>query len=157
MQNNPAKHPADSVTECSHILLYPHLNGQQRLFGGQLMEWIDICAAITARRHSGRNVTTRSVDTLTFHAPAYANDTIVLIGTVTFVGGTSMEVRVDTYVESLGRERTHINRAYLVMVAIDEEGKPCRVPGLSPQSEYEHAEWQAGKQRYMARKQGAGR
>ncbi|MBQ4084988.1 MAG: acyl-CoA thioesterase [Clostridia bacterium] len=153
MHSEFSKRPAESVTECSHILLYPHLNGQQRLFGGQLMEWIDVCAAITARRHSGRNVTTMSVDTLTFHAPAFANDTIVLIGTVTFVGGTSMEVRVDTYVESLGMDRTHINRAYLVMVAIDERGKPCRVPGLLPETDEEKQAWQEGEQRYLARKQ----
>lgn len=156
MQSEPCKRPADSVTECSHILFYPHLNGQQRLFGGQLMEWIDICAAITARRHSGHEVTTLSVDTLTFHAPAFCNQTIVLVGTVTFVGGTSMEVRVDTYVESLGRERSHINSAYLIMVAIDDDGRPCRVPGLEPETEAEKAEWEAGRQRYIARKQKRG-
>ena len=152
MQTQTSKHPAQSQTECSHILLYPHLNGQQRLFGGQLMEWIDVCAAITARRHSGCNVTTLSVDTLTFHAPAYANETIVLIGKVTFVGGTSMEVRVDTYVETLSGERSRINTAYLVMVAIGEDGKPCRVPGLSPETDEEKAEWAAGHQRYFERK-----
>ena len=153
MQTFPSKHPADSITECSHILFYRDLNGQRRLFGGQLMEWIDVCAAITARRHSGHEVTTLSVDTLTFHAPAFLNQTIVLIGRVTFVGGTSMEVQVDTYVETLGRERSHINTARLVMVAIDDDGKPCRVPGLEPETDAEKADWEAGRERYLRRKQ----
>lgn len=153
MQTIPSKHPADSITECSHILFYRDLNGQRRLFGGQLMEWIDVCAAITARRHSGHEVTTLSVDTLTFHAPAFLNQTIVLIGRVTFVGGTSIEVQVDTYVETLGRERSHINTARLVMVAIDDDGKPCRVPGLEPETDTEKADWEAGRERYLRRKQ----
>lgn len=156
MQTIPSKHPADSITECSHILFYRDLNGQRRLFGGQLMEWIDVCAAITARRHSGHEVTTLSVDTLTFHAPAFLNQTIVLIGRVTFVGGTSMEVQVDTYVETLGRERSHINTARLVMVAIDDDGKPCRVPGLEPETDAEKADWEAGRERYLRRKQKRG-
>jgi len=156
MQTIPSKHPADSITECSHILFYRDLNGQRRLFGGQLMEWIDVCAAITARRHSGHEVTTLSVDTLTFHAPAFLNQTIVLIGRVTFVGGTSMEVQVDTYVETLGRERSHINTARLVMVAIDDDGKPCRVPVLEPETDAEKADWEAGRERYIARKQKRG-
>ena len=152
MQTMPVRHPADSRTECSHILFYRELNGQRRLFGGQLMEWIDICAASTARRHSGCEVTTISVDTLTFHAPAFLNQTIVLIGRVTFVGGTSMEVQVDTYVETLGMERSHINTARLVMVAIDDEGRPCRVPSLEPETAQEKADWEAGRERYLARK-----
>lgn len=152
MEAMPGKRPADSQTECSHILLYPHLNGQQRLFGGQLMEWMDICAAITARRHSGKNVTTMSVDTLTFHKPAFANDTLVLIGKVVFVGGTSMRVRVNAYIESLGGERTHINQACFVMVAIDEQGKPTRVPTLEPQTDEEKAEWERAHREYLERK-----
>ena len=58
----------------TQIVLNEHINGAGRLFGGRLMEWIDIVAAVAARRHSGRNVTTASVDTLSFKAPAYLND-----------------------------------------------------------------------------------
>ena len=77
------------------------LNGYNRLFGGRLMQWIDVVAGVVARRHSGCEVTTASVDQLEFQAPAFVNDTIAMEGRITHVGRTSMEVRVDTFVESL--------------------------------------------------------
>ena len=117
------------------------------------MEWIDVVAAVVARRHSGRNVTTASIDNLQFHAPAYVNSTMVLDGRVTYVGRASMEIRVDTYVEKLNGKRTMINRAYLVMVALDDEEKPAEVPGLALCTKEEEEEWEAGRRRYQLRKQ----
>ena len=90
-----------SRTEQIQILMPEHINGAGRLFGGKLVEWIDVVASVVARRHSGCNVITAAIDNLQFKAGAYVNDTLVLIGRVTHVGRTSMEVRVDTYVESL--------------------------------------------------------
>ena len=104
---NP-KRPSESYTEQVQILTQGTLNGFKRLFGGQLMEWIDVVAAVVARRHSGRNVTTVSVDNLQFSAPARANDTVLLTGKITHVGRTSLEVCVKTYVEALDGERTLI-------------------------------------------------
>ncbi|MHB8065230.1 MAG: acyl-CoA thioesterase, partial [Ruminiclostridium sp.] len=49
---------SDSRTEQVQILMPEHINGFNRLFGGRLVEWIDVVAAVVARRHSGRNVTT---------------------------------------------------------------------------------------------------
>ncbi len=95
------KFVADSRTEQVQILMPGQINGQYRLFGGHLMEWIDVVAAVVARRHSGYEVTTACVDNLQFKAPAFVNDTIILVGKMTYVGKTSMEVRVDTYVEAL--------------------------------------------------------
>ena len=72
---------------------------------------------------------------------------IVLIGRVTYVGRTSMEVRVDTYVESIDGIRKPINRAYLTLVAIDADGHPVEVPRLILETEAERAEWEAGIKR----------
>ena len=91
----------ESLTETTKLLQYKYINGQNRLFGGQLMAWIDEVAALTAMRHCGGLVTTCAVDTLRFKYGAYLNEVIVLIGKVTYVGNTSMEVRVDTYVEDI--------------------------------------------------------
>ena len=107
-----------------------NLNGYNRLFGGQLMSWIDEVAAVVARRHSGCNVTTASVDTLVFKKPAHANDTVILNGKITYAGNTSMEVDVKTYVENLTGERILINEAFVTMVAIDENEKPTKIPAL---------------------------
>ena len=146
-----AKFVRDSRVEQVHMLMYEHLNGYGRLFGGQLMEWIDVVAGVVARRHSGCDVTTAAVDRLEFIAPAYIGDTVVLEGNLTCVGRTSMEVRVDTYVEKLSGKKERINRAYLVMVAIDKDGKPTSVPALIPESIEEKAEYEAGQLRRKSR------
>ena len=105
------KRVSESRTEQVQILTQREMNGYGRLFGGQQMAWIDIVAAVTARRHCGRNVTTAAVDSLEFAAPAYANDTLVLVGTVTYTGRTSMEVCVKTYIERLNGKRKLVNKA----------------------------------------------
>lgn len=129
-----------------------YLNGAGRLFGGKLMEWIDELAGLVGIRHAQCDVITASVDNLRFIRGAYLKDLIVLIGRVTFVGKTSMEVRVDTYVESLDGIRRPINRAYLTLVAVDSDGHPTEVPGLLIETEAERAEWEAGIRRREMRK-----
>mgnify|MGYP002282633531 CR=1 FL=1 len=147
------KRVSDSVTDQIQILMPSHINGFNRLFGGKLVEWIDVVAGVVARRHSNCNVTTAQIDSLHFKGPAYTNDTVVLSGRITYVGRTSMEVRVDTFVESLKGERRMINRAYLVMVALDEEERPVAVPRLILETEEDQQEWQAGERRNLLRKQ----
>lgn len=146
------KRVSESRTEQVQILTQGVLNGYGRLFGGKLMEWIDIVAAVTARRHCGRNVTTAAVDSLEFAAPAYANDTIVLVGTVTYTGRTSMEICVKTYIEKLNCERKLINKAYVIMVALDENEKPAEVPALICETEEQERELLEGKYRSEMRR-----
>ena len=149
----PIKTVSDSRTEQIHILMPAHINGYKRLFGGKLVEWIDVVAAVVARRHSGRNVTTASIDNLVFAEAAYVNSTILLVGEMTYVGHTSMEVRVDTFVEELDGSRKRINRAYLVLVALSEDDRPVPVPGLILEGDQEKTEWEAGVRRHELRRQ----
>ena len=155
MSGRKAKKVSESRTEQVQIVMLSHINGAHRLFGGVLVEWIDVLAAVVARRHSNSAVTTLSIDHLTFKKPVYANETVILCGQVTYVGRTSMEVRVDTFVEKLDGERTLVNRAYLVMVAIDENGKSVEVPELIAETEEEKQEQAAGRLRSEQRKQNA--
>ena len=120
---------SDSIVETVHIVRPNHLNGAGRLFGGILMQWIDEVAALVAKRHTHKNVVTVSVDNLKFLKGAYQKDVIVIIGRVTYVGRTSMEVEVDSFVEALDGQRTHINHAYFTMVALDENDTPTPLPG----------------------------
>ena len=143
----------DSRVETVHIVRPNHLNGANRLFGGILMQWIDEVAGIVAKRHSMCNVTTAAVDNLTFLHGAYQNDMIVIKGRVTWVGSTSMEVCVDTYVETLSGKRDHINNAHFVMVALDENNHPVSVPRLSLQTEEEKLDWERSEQRRKIRKE----
>ncbi|MDF2872725.1 MAG: thioesterase superfamily protein [Anaerocolumna sp.] len=144
---------AESLTEQVHLLMPGHINGSGRLFGGQLLEWIDIVGGVTAKRHAEAHITTAAIDNLQFKAGAYINNTIVLLGRITYAGNTSMEVRVDTYVEELSGLRKPINRAYLVYVAIDSEGRPVKVPKLKVETEAQKAEWEGALKRNELRKQ----
>jgi acyl-CoA hydrolase len=148
-----SKTVADSRVETVHIVRPNHLNGANRLFGGILMQWIDEVAGIVAKRHCMGNVTTASVDNLTFLSGAYQNDMIVIRGKLTWVGNTSMEVCVDTYVESPNGKRVRINNAHFMMVALDENDKPMSVPKLILQTEDEHLAWAHGEERRRIRMQ----
>ena len=137
----------DSSVETLHMVRPNHLNSAGRLFGGTLMQWIDEVAGLVAKRHSRMNITTASVDNLKFIKGAYQGDTVVIIGKVTYVGTTSMEVRVDTYCENIIGERRPINRAYFTMVALDENDKPTMIPTLLVETEAQKAEWENAKKR----------
>lgn len=139
---------SDSQVETVHMIRPNHMNAAGRLFGGMLMQWLDEVAGLVAKRHTRSNVITASVDNLRFIHGAYQGEMVVIIGKVTYVGNTSLEVRVDTYTENLDDGMRHpINRAYFTMVALDENGKPKRVPRLALTTESERAEWQAAEKR----------
>lgn len=146
------KSPAASYTEQVHLLTLANMNGYNRLYGGQLMQWIDEVAGVVARRHSGKNVTTALVDRLQFRRPAFANDILVLAGKITFAGRTSMEIRVRTYTEQADGSRCLINEAYTVMVALDDTQHPAEVPGLLLGTEEERADWELARRRRDERK-----
>jgi len=143
----------ESRVETVHLVRPNHLNGANRLFGGILMQWIDEVAGIVAKRHSMCNVTTASVDNLTFLHGAYNGDMIVIKGKLTWVGTSSMEVCVDTYVENLSGDRRRINNAHFMMVALDENDRPVHVPRLILQTEDEHLAWAHGEERRRIRVQ----
>ena len=138
---------SESRVETVHMVRPNHLNAAGRLFGGILMQWLDEVAGLVAKRHTRSNVITASVDNLRFIKGAYQKDVIVIIGKVTYVGNTSMEVRVDTDVENVDGMRRPINRAYFTMVALDENDKPRKAPRLILETEEERAEWQAAEKR----------
>ena len=133
------------ITTSVQIVLPQHCNGhaKPRLFGGQIMAWIDIVGAVAARRYAQRPVTTVCIDNLNFLNPAFLNDTVVQEAMVTWTGRTSLEVRVDSYVEQLDGERKRVNRAYVVFVALDENDQPAPVPPFVPETEAEKREYEA--------------
>ena len=126
-----SKKVSESMVQTVHMVRPNHLNAAGRLFGGMLMQWIDEVAGLVGKRHTHMNVITASVDNLRFLRGAYQRDVVVIIGQVTYVGNTSMEVKVDTYKESLEGERTPINHAFFTMVALDENDKRLRFQGLN--------------------------
>ena len=140
-------------TTTVQIVMPQHCNGysKPRLFGGQIMAWIDVIGAVAARRYTQRAVTTVCIDNLTFLKPAYLNDTVVQEAAVTWTGRTSLEVRVDSMVERLDGSRELINRAYAVFVALDDADKPTAIPMLTPETDEEKQEFAAAEQRRQIR------
>lgn len=110
-----------------YMVASEHLNGSKRLFGGQLMAWMDITSGILGRLYAGKNIITRAVRDMVFEAPAFLNDIVVLDAEVVRVGNTSMTIQVCAFAQNPEGERTHINTAQFVLVALDEYGRPTPV------------------------------
>ncbi|MDO4650424.1 MAG: acyl-CoA thioesterase [Eubacteriales bacterium] len=153
MEERRKKRVQDSRSEQSHLIMPKDLNSSGYLFGGMLLAWIDELAGLVGRRHSEMDVLTVAVDNMYFKEGAREDDTVVLIGKITYVGRSSMEVRIDTYLEARDGMRHMINRAYFVMVGVDENRRPQEVPGLVVESVSEKMEWEAGEKRAELRKQ----
>ena len=142
-----------SRTIQTYLLMPGHLNAAGSLFGGQLLSWIDMLAGIVALRHADANVVTVAIDHLDFKHGAKASDVVTLDGRVTWVGSSSMEVRVDTFRENKGGEKVLINTAYIVMVALEDgTDKPKRVPRLELTTEEQRQEWLSAERRAQLRK-----
>jgi acyl-CoA hydrolase len=119
----------------TELVLPQHTNSFGSVFGGQVMAWIDICAAIAAQRHARRPVVTASVDALQFIAPVFKGWVVNLQASVNFVAVSSMEVgvRVDAENPQTG-DRFHTASAYLTFVALDDSHKPAPIPQVVPQT-----------------------
>src|SRR5438874_10469730 len=127
------------VTRCvmTQIVMPMHTNGVAGvMFGGIMMQWIDVCAGVAAMRHAGGAVVTASIDRLDFMSPVQVGEIVVLQAQVNSVAKTSMEVgcRVETEDMRSGTRR-YVTKAYLTFVAIDDGGRPRPLPALVRESE----------------------
>lgn len=131
MSTRNSKAVSASCVVMTQLVLPTHTNALDSVFGGTVMSWIDICAAIAAQRHSGMNVVTASIDELHFVAPVYKGWVVNLKSSVNFVSKSSMEVgvRVDAENPKTG-ETFHTASAYLTFVALGDNGKPATVAEL---------------------------
>lgn len=124
--------PGDSAVEMNELVLPQHTNNLGTAFGGVIMSWIDICGAMVASRHARATVVTASMDQLDFIVAIRAGHMVNLKGMVNAVGRSSMEIGVRVEAEDLiSGERFHAASAYLTFVALDPQGHPTPVPGLS--------------------------
>ena len=127
-----SKSVTDSVVEMTELVLPNDVNLLNNLKGGRLMHWIDIAAAMTASRHSNHIVATVSIDSLVFKHPVRLGEMVKLTAKLQSVGNSSMNIKVTVWAENL--QSGHViltNEANLVFVALDDDGRPIRVPRLS--------------------------
>lgn len=122
---------SSSITEMTEYVLPQHANALGNVFGGQIMAWVDLCAAITAQRHAGHMAVTAFVDDLMFEHPVKVGEVVHLRAQLTATFRTSMEVEVTVSGEDLStRRRWPCVHAYLTFVCISEELKPIPVTPL---------------------------
>lgn len=144
--------PSDTTVEMNQLVLPQHTNALGTVFGGTLMSWIDICAAMSAQRLARRTVVTASMDQLDFVAPIRLGELVNLCGMVNYVGRTSMEVGVRVEVEHRSSGlREHAASAYLTFVALDDEQRPVTVRPLEPRTRAEKLRWEEAKARRAQR------
>ena len=144
--------PAESEVRMTELVMPTHTNNLGTLFGGQLVAWMDVCGSMAAMRHAGRQVVTAAIDSLTFAHPIRLGQAVGLTARVTWVGRTSMEVKVVAEGVDLPRgERWHTSTAYFTFVAVDEAGKPQPVPPLTLSTEEDKQEWRRAASRRKKR------
>jgi acyl-CoA hydrolase len=145
---------SQSFTTMTEMVLPVHTNALDSIFGGQIMSWIDICAAISAQRHCGMPVVTASIDALNFVAPVFKGWVVNLKASVNYAGRTSMEVGVRVDAENpIQRKVFHTASAYLTFVALDKDGKPTPIPPLRTENDEQKRRFLAAEQRRALRLQ----
>lgn len=148
----PGKHIRDSQATISQLMLPTDANIHGNVHGGVIMKMADDAGAIVATRHSRSFVVTVAVDSITFLSPIYVGNLVTFTAALSYVGRTSMEVEVLVEAEDpLTGEKTHTNTAYLVYVALDEDGRPCEVPPLILETDEERERIAKGEKRQAAR------
>lgn len=142
------KSAASSKTILSQLMQPEHSNTRGNVHGGWIMKLVDEAGALACMRHSQHRVVTVAIDQMTFTHPIKIGDLVILEAEVSYVGRTSMESEVKVFAENpVTGDRKPTNTAYLVFVALDDEGKPVPVPGLSLENEEDRRRFDAGKRR----------
>ena len=147
----------DSILTMTELVLPQHTNQLGNLLGGQLMHWIDICAALAASKHSERVCVTASVDKIDFHEPIKLGDVVTITASVNRAFNTSMEVGVKVFAENFTKRKcVHANSAYLTFVSVNNEGQPVKTYKIEPETDDEKRRFEDAlyrrQQRLISRK-----
>jgi uncharacterized protein (TIGR00369 family) len=154
MDNHPGKRIADSRTTLSILMGPQDTNALGNVHGGVIMKLVDEAGALAAMRHAHAPVVTVAVDSMTFMEPIYVGDLVLCKAELSYTGRTSMEVRVEVTAENPLQGHIRVsNTAYLVYVALDQEGKPQPVPPLVLELPEEIARAEQAQARQAYRKQ----
>ncbi|MGH2619297.1 MAG: acyl-CoA thioesterase [Anaerolineales bacterium] len=152
MTANASKPVSASRVTLSQLMQPQFANLRGAVHGGWIMKLADEAGGLAAARHARSPVVTVAIDQMSFHSPIRIGDLVILEAEVTFVGNSSLETRVQVTAEDpLTGVRTHTNTAYLVYVALDQAGRPTRVPRLVAETEPESRRLERGERRQADR------
>jgi acyl-CoA hydrolase len=153
MTTGKGKTPSESAVETRYLVMPQQANPQGTAFGGAIVGWIDMTAAMAAQRHCGREVVTAGIDSLVFRQPVRIGDHVILRAAVNYVSRSSMEVGVQVIREDpYTGEQVMATTAHLTLVALDENKRPTPAPPLLPQTPPEKRRYEEAKVRVEARK-----
>lgn len=148
-----SKTPSDSQIEMREMVMPNHTNPQNTVFGGTVMSWIDIAAAMCAARHCGKAVVTAHISDIDFLAPIRVGEHVHIMASVNYTGKTSIIVGVRVVSENpYTQEERNTTKAYLTFVALDSHGKPTEVPRIIPETDEEKRRFSNAKARVEAKK-----
>lgn len=143
-----AKHPFDSKTIMTDLVLPSETNPLNNLFGGELLARMDRAASIAARRHSRRIVVTASVNHVAFNRSVPLGSVVTVEAKVSRAFKTSMEVYIDVWIDDReSGEKTKANEAIYTFVAVDEIGKPVKIPAIIPETKEEQERFEGALRR----------
>lgn len=152
MSAPPGKAPHESQVSLHQLTLPEHANPYGNVHGGFIMKMIDEAGAICAIRHARRPCVTVAMDSIRFLSPVRPGELLCVSAEVTYVGTTSLEVEVRVLAETLLTGAiTHTNSAYVVYVALDDDGSPCTIPPLILPTEAHRTRWQEARERQARR------
>ncbi len=144
--------PKQSQVEMTEMILPQHTNAMGSVFGGVILSWVDIAAAITAQRHAQKPVVTASIDAMHFLAPIKLGWVVSIKASVNYVSSTSCEVGVRIDAEDpFSRESFHTASAYVTMVALNSHGRPTAMPPLEPETAEEKQRYEDAVERRKVR------
>ena len=133
-----SKHPKDSKTTMTDLVLPSETNAIHTLFGGELLARMDRAASIAAERHSGKIVVTASVNHVAFKHAVPLGSIVTVEAKVTRAFKSSMEVYIDVWVDDQNTETSvKVNEAIFTFVAVDSDGYPIGIPQLVPETKEE--------------------
>ena len=148
------KYVKDSYVVMHELILPNDTNNLNTVFGGKVMQYMDLCAAMSAYKFARTAVVTASVDRLDFLAPASVGDMLILKSSVNYSHKSSMEVGVRIDAENVKTgQRRHTASAYLTFVSLDEDGKPKSIDNIVPESKDEKRRYNQGKERHAQRRE----
>ena len=133
-----SKTPSQSRSTQTEIVLPNDTNNLKNLMGGRLLHWMDIVAAISAQRHSGKSCVTASVNNVSFGHPIPQASIVTLEANISRSFSSSMEVIIDVWIEDMQNgKKTKCNEAIYTFVAVDNMGKPTKVSAVAPETKLE--------------------
>jgi acyl-CoA hydrolase len=144
---NP-RHPSESLTVLTDVVLPGETNPLNNLFGGELLARMDRAASIAARRHSRRITVTASVNHVAFNRAIPLGSVVTVEAKVSRAFNSSMEIYLDVWIEDReSGSKTKANEAIYTFVAVDETGNPVSVPQIEPQTDEEKDRYDAALRR----------